>query len=119
VDLADGARRQRPAAPAASGVKVGVEAVEDVDGHLAERQVTEDGEDRAPDVALVGEPRGQLEVGHLKPAVEQVGDGRPGVGAALLVDLAEQAGQELLGVLAGLGRAAEVALTPGDRVRPA
>lgn len=100
MDLADGARRHRPAVPAALGAKMDLEAVKDVDGHLAERQVAEGGQDRAPDVALVGEPRGQLKVGHLKPAVEQVGDGRPGVGAALLVDLAEQAGQQLLGVLA-------------------
>jgi hypothetical protein len=37
VDLADGARRQRPAAPATPDTEMGIEAVKDVDRHLPNR----------------------------------------------------------------------------------
>ena len=68
------------------------------------------------DVALVGDPGAPGQVGHLQPALEQLGKGRVGGWSSALVDLGEQSGTEGLGLALGPGRTGEVAALAGDRV---
>jgi hypothetical protein len=107
------------AASAAVGTLVGVEAVKGLGVELVQRHVSEGREDVAADVTLVPVPGGQLQVGHLKPARQQVAHGPTGGGRALLINLTKQARQGLLGFVVSPNRLAEVALFLVIGSRPA
>jgi hypothetical protein len=107
---------QRIAAP-----QVGVQPVEQVhpvlklaEGHVPERRLERSAD---ADVALVRLPCGQLVVGDLDPAVEEVRDGRGLVGDPLRLELSDQADLRGLRRLTDRMGLLEVGLPPRDGVR--
>jgi hypothetical protein len=116
MNLADGSRRHRSAADAAAGAQGRIEAVKGGGVQAPQRQVAERRQDGPLDIALVGDPCAPGEVGHLQPALKQLGEGGVRGRPPALVDLCEEPGPEGLGFALGLGRAGEVAAFAGDRV---
>jgi len=116
VNLADGGRRHRSAADTTATAQLRVGAVEGGRVETPQRQVAERRQDGPLDVALVGHPSAPGQIGHLQPALEQLGQGRVGGWSPALVDLSEQTSTEGLGFPLGPRCAGEVAALAGKRV---
>ena len=100
-----------------------VEGVQGLDVEPGQRQRSEQRPDVLADVAVVAPSGRRVDVEDLEPLVEQLADGGPGARIALLVDLVQQPGADLLRLVTGLrpGRhdLGEVHPPLRDRVHPA
>ena len=90
---------ERPArAPAATAPQLGVEPLQNVGLHAAERQGAERRPDVPRDVAGVAVARRLLDLGGRQPLVERVAEGGSRAGGPVGVDLGEEPGPQLLRV---------------------
>ncbi len=126
VNLAGGARAQRPADMSATGppgaqvaaaVQAGVEALEQFGVELARQHGAEGRQDVEADQVVVPFAGGVAQLGDVEPLLDGLADGDGRLRVLVLVDLALKFGQDLLGSVVRRCCLAELPHLAGQRIR--